>query len=76
MEELLNQRQPAAITPPMTAPVAQKTAVAESDAPPNPADRKLPTFIWTQEFDTLSPLYTGVVCHHHLRLVERRRLGL
>lgn len=43
-----------------TAPVAQETAVAEPDAPADPADRKVATFIWTQEFDTLSPLYTGM----------------
>ncbi|HUV91317.1 MAG TPA: hypothetical protein VMY80_16815, partial [Anaerolineae bacterium] len=34
------------------------TAVPPTEAPP--AERKVATFIWTQEFDTLNPLYTNM----------------
>lgn len=38
------------------APVAQPTVAATSA----PATNKVATFIWTQEFDTLSPIYTNM----------------
>ncbi len=55
---------PAAAQP--TAAPAQPTAVpAQPTTPPQPtatkpAERKVATFIWTQEFDTLNPEYTNM----------------
>jgi peptide/nickel transport system substrate-binding protein len=52
---------PAPTTPPEAtqAPVATEAPVeAPTEAPP--AERKVATFIWTQEFDTLNPLYTNM----------------
>lgn len=41
-----------------TAP--EQPAATEEIAAPETADRKVATFIWTQEFDTLNPIYTGM----------------
>jgi len=46
-------------------PVETEVAPAETEAPPAeteapPAERKVATIIWTQEFDTLNPLYTNM----------------
>ncbi len=46
-------------------PVVQPTevpAVAPTEVPPTtaPAAKKVATFIWTQEFDTLSPIYSNM----------------
>lgn len=53
--------QPAAST---AAPLPAATEPSpESQTPPEqpqPAERKVATFIWTQEFDTLNPLYTNM----------------
>ena len=32
----------------------------EPEAPAEPAERKVATFIWTQEFDSLNPMYTNM----------------
>jgi peptide/nickel transport system substrate-binding protein len=44
------------------APVAEATQAPEATTAPTsaPAARKVATFIWTQEFDTLNPLYTNM----------------
>ncbi|MFZ5912049.1 MAG: peptide ABC transporter substrate-binding protein [Chloroflexota bacterium] len=43
------------------APAApQETAAPAEPAPETPAERKVVTLIWTQEFDTLNPLYTNM----------------
>ena len=34
--------------------------VVVTEAPTEPAEKKVATFIWTQEFDTLSPIYTNM----------------
>ena len=48
--------QPPAEEPPAEQPPAE---APPTEAPPEPpAERKVVTFIWTQEFDTLNPLYT------------------
>ena len=39
---------------------AATAAPAETAAPASPAERKVVTLIWTQEFDTLNPLYTNM----------------
>lgn len=39
---------------------AEQPVAAEDTAVAEPAERKVATFIWTQEFDTLSPMYTGM----------------
>ncbi len=44
-------------TAPATQPATEAPA-AETEAPP--AEKKVVTFIWTQEFDTLNPLYTNM----------------
>ena len=50
--------------PPTEAPATEAPVVTEAPAteapiePPPPAEAKVVTFIWTQEFDTLNPLYT------------------
>ena len=58
--------------PAVEAPVEEATAVEEpavaepatdepaAEQPAAEGDRKIATFIWTQEFDTLSPLYTSM----------------
>ena len=43
---------------PAEEPVATEETAAEE--PAAEGERKIATFIWTQEFDTLSPLYTGM----------------
>jgi peptide/nickel transport system substrate-binding protein len=44
------------------APVAEATAAPEEPEPtePPPAERKVATFIWTQEPDNLNPMYTSM----------------
>jgi peptide/nickel transport system substrate-binding protein len=42
------------------APAATEAAPAATEAPKPAAERKVATFIWTQEFDTLNPLYTNM----------------
>ncbi len=54
--------QPAATTAPQVQPTAAPPKPTE---PPQPtatkaSERKVATFIWTQEFDTLNPLYTNM----------------
>ncbi len=44
-------------TAPATQPATEAPG-AETEAPP--AEKKVVTFIWTQEFDTLNPLYTNM----------------
>jgi peptide/nickel transport system substrate-binding protein len=44
-------------TAPATQPATEAPG-AETEAPP--AEKKIATFIWQQEFDTLSPLYTNM----------------
>jgi ABC-type transport system substrate-binding protein len=55
--------------PPAAAEPTQAPAVAEPTEPPAaeptqppaaPAEKKVATFIWTQEFDTLNPLYSNM----------------
>jgi peptide/nickel transport system substrate-binding protein len=42
-------------------PVETEAAPVETEAPVEPpAERKVATIIWTQEFDTLNPLYTNM----------------
>lgn len=52
--------QPTAAPAQPTAVPAQPTAApVEPTAPPAPAERKVATFIWTQEFDTLNRFYSN-----------------
>ena len=46
--------EPAAEEPAVEEPTAEEPAAEEE------GDRQIATFIWTQEFDTLSPLYTSM----------------
>jgi peptide/nickel transport system substrate-binding protein len=48
--------------PPTEAAATQAPAPTQPPAPTEPpaAERKVATFIWTQEFDTLSPAYTNM----------------
>jgi peptide/nickel transport system substrate-binding protein len=54
--------------PPAAAEPTQPPAAAEPTQPPAaeptsaaaPAEKKVATFIWTQEFDTLNPIYTNM----------------
>jgi peptide/nickel transport system substrate-binding protein len=50
----------AACAAPQDTPVATDMPAATEvpTEPPAPAEKKVVTFIWTQEFDTLNPLYT------------------
>ncbi len=48
--------EPAAEEPAAEEPAAEEPAVEE----PAPAERKVATFIFTQEFDTLNPMYSGM----------------
>jgi peptide/nickel transport system substrate-binding protein len=44
-------------------PAVEETEAAQpeaTEAPPEPTERKVATFIYTQEFDNLSPLYTDM----------------
>jgi peptide/nickel transport system substrate-binding protein len=52
--------EPAAEEPTAEAPAEATEAPAEEPPAEEGGDRKIATFIWTQEFDTLSPLYTGM----------------
>jgi len=52
-------------TEPSDEPAADVVVDEPADAPvdeaePDPAERKVATFIWTQEFDSLGPMYTGM----------------
>ena len=52
---------PAAPAEPTVAAAEPTAAPAEPTVPPAPpAEKKVATFIWTQEFDTLNPLYTNM----------------
>ncbi len=51
----------APVVPATEAPVVVSTEVPATEAPTvAPAAKKVATFIWTQEFDTLSPIYTNM----------------
>lgn len=51
----------AATQAPTEAPAAEQPAEAPTEAPAEaPATNKVAKFIWTQEFDTLSPIYTNM----------------
>ncbi len=50
--------EPAAEEPAVEEPVAEEPVAEEPAA--EEGDRQIATFIWTQEFDTLSPLYTSM----------------
>ncbi|MBP6017384.1 MAG: peptide ABC transporter substrate-binding protein [Candidatus Promineofilum sp.] len=54
--------EPAAEEPATDQPAAEEVATDEpaAEEPAAEGDRKIATFIWTQEFDTLSPLYTAM----------------
>jgi len=53
--------EPAAEEPAVEAPAAEEPAAEEPAAEePAPAERKVATFIFTQEFDTLNPMYSGM----------------
>jgi peptide/nickel transport system substrate-binding protein len=47
--------------PPAAAEPTEPPAAEPTEPPPaEPAEKKVATFIWTQEFDTLNPLYTNM----------------
>lgn len=46
--------------PPTTPPPAAPTTAPTAPLPTQPPARKVATFIWTQEFDVLNPLYTNM----------------
>ncbi len=48
-----------AVTEAPAAPAATEAPVV-TEAPAAPAEKKVATFIWTQEFDTLNPLYSNM----------------
>lgn len=50
--------QPAAPQP--TQQATQAPTIQPTNPPAKPAERKVATFIWTQEFDSLNPLYTNM----------------
>lgn len=56
--------EPAADEPAADVPAAEEPAAdapaAEEPAVESPAERKVATFIWTQEFDTLNPYYSNM----------------
>ena len=56
--------EPGSSTTDTTAPASTDTPAEQpTDAPveqPAATERKVATFIWTQEFDTLNPIYTGM----------------
>src|SRR5690606_8536444 len=54
--------EPAEEAAPTEEPAAEEPATEEpaAEEPAAEGERKIATFIWTQEFDTLSPLYTGM----------------
>jgi len=45
---------------PTAAPATSAPATVVPTPPPTPAPPKVATFIWTQEFDSLNPLYTNM----------------
>lgn len=47
---------------PPVVPVTEAPVVVPTEIPPTtaPAEKKVVTFIWTQEFDTLNPIYTNM----------------
>jgi peptide/nickel transport system substrate-binding protein len=51
-------------TPEVSAPADEAVSSTTEEQPaaeePAPAERKVATFIWTQEFDTLNPMYSGM----------------
>ncbi len=47
-------------TPPPTTPPPEAPTTAPTVPPTQPPARKVAVFIWTQEFDTLNPLYTNM----------------
>ncbi len=53
---------PQATSAPQATPAAEEptAAPAEPTAPPAATEKKIATFIFTQEFDTLNPLYTNM----------------
>lgn len=53
------EAQPPAVEEPQAEP-AQPVEQAQPTEAPAPEARKVATFIWTQEFDTLNPLYTNM----------------
>jgi peptide/nickel transport system substrate-binding protein len=55
-EPVATEAAPAGEAPAEEAPAAEEEAPAAEEE----GDRQIATFIWTQEFDTLSPLYTGM----------------
>jgi len=62
LEEPATEEEPVTTeeAPAEEAPAEEPAATAEEPAAEESGDRKIATFIWTQEFDTLSPLYTGM----------------
>ena len=59
--ETVPTAEPAAEEPAGDEPAVEEPATEEPAAEePAAGERKIATFIWTQEFDTLSPLYTGM----------------
>lgn len=53
--------EPVGDEPAVEEPATEEPSVEEPAAEePAAGERKIATFIWTQEFDTLSPLYTGM----------------
>ncbi len=62
-EEATTAEEPAAEEPATEEPTAEEPAPTEApavEAPATEGERKVATFSWTQEFDTLNPLYTGM----------------
>jgi len=57
--EIQATEEPAAEEPAVEEPEAEEPT-AEEPAAEAEGDRQIATFIWTQEFDTLSPLYTSM----------------
>ena len=53
--------EPAVEEPAVEEPAAEEPAAEEPVA--EEGDRQIATFIWTQEFDTLSPLYTSCLLY-------------
>ena len=59
-EEPVATEETAAEEAPAEEAAPTEEAPAEEPAAEESGDRKIATFIWTQEFDTLSPIYTGM----------------
>ncbi len=61
LEEPAAEEEPVATEEaPAEEPAPTEEAPAEEPAAEESGERKIATFIWTQEFDTLSPMYTGM----------------